>query len=187
MDPQTLHKITCLGDILNPFYYCKQTGTLYRQSHYKKSEIRKLTCTDKSGYLRIYYNGVVFPGHVLIAMEFLNHTPSKHITVVDHIDGNKQNNRVENLRLVSNRENVLTGRLVTSKTTQLPHNIRMTRQGYKYLVYFTFNKKQITFGSYSDISTALCVRHEIEQRVIKENQSIQAVKLDLIEAAKIIW
>lgn len=43
--------------------------------------------------------------HVLVAMAFLNHTPCGHKLVVDHINDNKLDNRVENLQIVTHRFN----------------------------------------------------------------------------------
>lgn len=43
--------------------------------------------------------------HKLIAIAFLNHIPDGHKIVCDHIDNNKLNNRLENLQLITHREN----------------------------------------------------------------------------------
>ena len=43
--------------------------------------------------------------HRLIAITFLDNNLSGHKMVVDHIDNNPQNNRLENLQIITQREN----------------------------------------------------------------------------------
>lgn len=43
--------------------------------------------------------------HILVAQSFLDHESNGFKLVVDHIDRNKRNNKLINLRVVSNREN----------------------------------------------------------------------------------
>ena len=47
-----------------------------------------------------------FKVHKLVAMAFLNHTPCGYKIVVDHINNIKTDNRLENLQLITQRENV---------------------------------------------------------------------------------
>ena len=42
----------------------------------------------------------------LVAMTFLKHTPNGHTLVVDHIDGDRTNDNVDNLRIVTHRNNL---------------------------------------------------------------------------------
>jgi len=44
----------------------------------------------------------------IIAMAFLGHEPNGHKLVVDHINGDKSDDRVENLRIVTQRANITT-------------------------------------------------------------------------------
>ena len=43
--------------------------------------------------------------HQLVAMAFLQHVPDGMNLVIDHINGDKQDNRVENLRIVTQKKN----------------------------------------------------------------------------------
>ena len=44
--------------------------------------------------------------HQIVAIAFLGHVPSGYELVVDHIDGNKTNNHVDNLQIITHRQNI---------------------------------------------------------------------------------
>lgn len=64
---------------------------------------------SKSGYyfvaLCLYGKKKQYYIHQLMAMAFLGHVPNKFKLVVDHINNDKTDNRIDNLRIVTNREN----------------------------------------------------------------------------------
>lgn len=65
---------------------------------------------DDVGYLFVnLMNDGSFRVHKLVAMAFLNHSPAGHNLVIDHIDDDKLNNNVSNLRIISHRENISKG------------------------------------------------------------------------------
>ena len=50
-----------------------------------------------------------FTIHQLVAIEFLGHQPNGNKSVIDHINGDTLNNTLENLRIVTQRENISLG------------------------------------------------------------------------------
>jgi len=82
-----------------------------RYERFYKGRIKKVNVRNK-GY-KIYtlnINGVyrTFLGSQLVAMAFLGHEPDGHKLVVDHINGDRSDDRVDNLRIVSHRANTST-------------------------------------------------------------------------------
>lgn len=47
--------------------------------------------------------------HILVAKTFLGHTPNGNTLVVHHRDEVRDNNKVDNLEVISNRENIIKG------------------------------------------------------------------------------
>jgi len=58
---------------------------------------------NDSGYLRVYIHNKTYALHRLVALAFIENIENKE--QVNHIDGKKLNNSVENLEWVTNREN----------------------------------------------------------------------------------
>ena len=55
--------------------------------------------------------------HQLVAIHFINHKPNGHKLVVHHVDNDKDNNRSDNLKIITQRENLFTHYKGTSKYT----------------------------------------------------------------------
>lgn len=74
----------------------------------KKEKILK-PATNPYGYVHVVLSKDAVSKSMktsqLVAMAFLNHVPCGHKIVVDHIDDNKLNNTLENLQLITQREN----------------------------------------------------------------------------------
>lgn len=64
---------------------------------------------SKGGYMRVKVNfgerNKKFMVHRLVAMAFIPNPDAEHLTQVDHIDCNRTNNTVDNLRWVSPKQN----------------------------------------------------------------------------------
>ena len=85
--------------------------TINGQERLYKGRIKKGTVSNKGYRLcRLSINGLsrTFKFSQLVAMTFLGHEPNGHNLVVDHINGDKSDDMVDNLRIVSHRANLST-------------------------------------------------------------------------------
>jgi hypothetical protein len=110
------YKISNLGNIETYDRYVEWRGVL------KKYSARVLLPSkDSWGYLQVVLckNKIrkTFKVHKLVAMVFLNHNPNGMSIQIDHIDGDKLNNRLANLQIVSSHEHRVKTELQLGKKT----------------------------------------------------------------------
>ena len=89
--------------------------------------------------------------HQLIASAFLNYKFEGHNLVVDHIDNNPLNNNVNNLQVISQRENC--SRLKSLKSG-LPTGVSYSKKRNKYISQIQINKRIVYLGGYNTIEEA---------------------------------
>jgi len=93
---------------------------------------------NTTGYLRTRLNRKDFLKHRIVGYAFLGLDIDNPKQLIDHIDRNKQNNNMNNLRIVSHQEN----------------NFNTNAKGYfkngkKFQAYIKLNKQQIHLGTFS--------------------------------------
>lgn len=83
--------------------------------------------------------------HQLVAESFLNHTPCGHKLVVNHINFNKTDNRVENLEIVTQRENANQKHL---KSSSHYLGVSWSKEKNKWVAQITTEGKTKSLGRY---------------------------------------
>jgi hypothetical protein len=92
------------------FYQVSNLGSVKSLGNNKKRKEKLLKAAlNNKGYYTVSlskdFKMKTIQVHQLVAMAFLNHKPHGHKIVVDHINNIKTDNRLENLQLISHREN----------------------------------------------------------------------------------
>ena len=96
------------------FVYEQSTGNFYSRSLSKKTSMVTVGVINRMGYVDVNFNGDVVSGHRLAWLYMTGEWPRKSI---DHINGERADNRFENLRDVSamvNAQNIRAPRSTSS-------------------------------------------------------------------------
>ena len=133
-----------------------QVSNLGKVVNAKTGRVLKVGLTgQKRNYLlvNLYKNGKAKNSqiHKLVAIAFLNHTPNNRKVVVDHINNIRNDNRLENLQIISQRENSSKDKKNgTSKFTGVNWQ-KLTR---KWRGQIKINNKDTYLGSFSNETEA---------------------------------
>lgn len=125
---------------------------------------------DREGYLhvRLYRKGTeqatLFKVHRLVALNFLKPNPDR--PTVNHKDGDKQNNHVNNLEWLTHYENLLHGRM----------NGFITTKSKKVTVIFN-DTTEITFKSIAEAANAL----QVSKSTIKDYSDREYIATELLK------
>ena len=107
--------------------------------------------------------------HQLVYHSFKDTLPMKEM-VVDHIDGDKSNNSLDNLQFISHSDNCAKGKMHTERKHKLPlyikHSDTSVSKGYRIIK--NFKCKQNSLGRYPTIEEAVKKRDEL----IKNNWNL---------------
>lgn len=141
------------------FYY--DDGKLFRRPGHGKRLLGFWEWSIRGLYRRIKINGSQFQVHRLIWIMHNGFIPEG--MVLDHINRNHLDNRIENLRCVTERQNAL-NKDVCDKATK---NIYWQPRNKKWRVTSTICGKKIHFGMFEKYDDALIASVEADNRARK--------------------
>jgi hypothetical protein len=105
---------------------------------------------DSTGYYAVGLTNKktkIFRVHKLMAIMFLNHKPLGYKLVIDHINNNKLDNTIDNLQIVTIREN-------TTKDRKSKTKLGVSFYKNKFYVRINFNNRNCYLGRYDDENVA---------------------------------
>ena len=117
-----------------------------------------LHSVTEKGYLRGSFDGRQYRVHRLVFLYFHGYMPEQ----IDHIDGNRQNNRIENLREATSAQNNQ-NRMATGATKI--KGVCWHKQSSKWVASICINRKSVHLGSFENIEDAALVATKARQKL----------------------
>lgn len=116
---------------------------------------------NKNGYLLIKVRKYIYRAHRLAWFYFYGQRPPIEAYRIDHIDGNKLNNAIKNLRAVSNAKNTRNHKMYSHNTSGIT-GVYFNEQSQKWCAQIHTNGKQIHLGSFHFFEDAVKAREAAE-------------------------
>lgn len=133
------------------------TWKVFRGNTARSGSVAGKVCKD--GYLRFRLFGFTYLAH---RVAWLMHAGEWPPIYIDHIDGNRANNRISNLRCADESEN-----RQNSRIDKLPgsgfHGVYFDKRSKKWQVLVAANRRRYWLGQYADIEEAKRVRMEAKR------------------------
>jgi hypothetical protein len=111
------------------------------------------------GYRFIRINKIIYREHRLVWKMVTGKEPQ----TIDHINRIRHDNRIENLREVTDSENCYNSS-ISSRNTSGVRGVHWCLQKNKWRVYINVNKKRIELGRFSDFELAALVAEEARDK-----------------------
>lgn len=117
-------------------------------------------CQKASGYRHISIDGKFYQAHRLVWLLMRGESPDGHI---DHVTGDKSDNRIENLRVVSDAVNARNR--PRQRNNSSGHNGVSPRGAGRWYAYIRINRKMRSLGIYADKASAVAARMAAEREL----------------------
>jgi hypothetical protein len=140
-------------------------GELYWKTPTNQKIVKgsKAGCIGVRGYKKIQINGKKYMTHRLVFLYHHGYLPKE----IDHIDNNKSNNNITNLRQASRSENMKNMGL-HSKNKSGFKGVSWHKASNRWIVQLMVGNKKNYFGIYKDLELAALVAQEARNKYHKE-------------------
>jgi len=145
--------------VLSAFDY--QDGNLIRKTG-RVNEIGQVAgCLHKAtGYIHVKIKSKLYKAHRLVFFYHNGYLPE----FVDHIDGDKSNNKIENLRSATKSENALNQKIRSTNTSGFK-GVKWNSRLNKWQVEMCKNRKYYYLGLYENLDLAGLVAREATELI----------------------
>lgn len=153
------------ADLLEIFQYAPTTGQLFwnpRSGDISWNKVfagKPAGCLDSKGYIRIRTNKAVWVAHRVI-WKLVHGTDPEFI---DHINGIRHDNRIENLRSVSQTENARNTRRKRHNTSGVS-GVHWVTKDQRWLASIHHEGKRINLGQFRSFEDAVAARRAGETK-----------------------
>jgi uncharacterized protein YkuJ len=131
---------------------------------------REVSGLDKDGYLRVKYNGKTYMAHRLAWLYVYGEYPN----IIDHIDRDVTNNRIENLRNVDNYTNRKNQKVFKNNTSKVT-GVCYVKNENKWMARISENGKRILLGKFENKEDAIKARFEAEEKLGYTSEKLMEV------------
>ena len=148
---------------LQELFYYKDGELYWKERIHSSIDLSKPAgYIDTNGYRAIQIEGKLYRAHRLVWKYHYGKDPKEFI---DHIDGNKSNNNMENLREATRQQNSY------NRGPQKNNKLGIkgvSKYGNKYIATIFINDKRKYLGFFDTIEEARLAREEAEKKLFKE-------------------
>ena len=145
------------AELKNLFDYAD--GQLVSKTNIKRRKIGAvLGSLSSKSYLIAHVNTKNYRVHRLVFLYFHGHMPPQ----VDHIDGNRLNNRIENLREATSKQNNQNRKPTGSSGVK---GVVWHKQSKKWVASICVNRKSVHLGSFENIEDAALAATEAREKL----------------------
>lgn len=148
-----------LNEVKRDFKY--SNGKLYRFiRHSENPYYREVRALDSKGYIQVNYKGKIYRGHRIIFLLVHGYLPK----MIDHINGNRLDNRIENLRPANECKNSQNASMSKNNTSGIK-GVYFDKNRQKWSAEVGANNKRHRLGRFSTKFDAACAVYSARNRL----------------------